>query len=146
MWTLSAYDQLTPRQIFDLFKLRMDVFVVEQACIYPDIDADDLTAYHGLAYDGDILLGYFRIIPTAHKVKIGRVVIHPAYRGRALGRQMLEEAICYCRDLYPHLPPFVQAQAYLQAFYASLGFVPLSEVYAEDGIDHIDMMLPLDTL
>ena len=139
-WTCCALDELSARQLYALLKLRSEVFVVEQRCIYLDPDGLDLEALHLLGRDArGELLACARLIPTPHGPKIGRVLTAPAARGSGQGRALMQRAISECTTLWPAQPITLSAQAHLQGFYASLGFQAISAVYDEDGIPHIDM-------
>lgn len=140
---LRTFDDLSPRELHDALALRQRVFVVEQACIYQDLDGKDPDALHLLGRDGETaaLVAYARILPPGARfdvAAIGRVVVAPERRGEGLARVLMLEAIRVARD---HHGPRValSAQAHLEAFYASLGFVRVGEVYDEDGIPHVDM-------
>lgn len=137
-----AFDDLTPRQLHDALALRQRVFVVEQACVYQDVDGKDPNALHLLGRNETAtLVAYARILPPGARfdvAAIGRVVVAPEHRGQGLARALMLEAIRIARD---HHGPRValSAQAHLEAFYASLGFVRVGDVYDEDGIPHVDM-------
>lgn len=142
---LRRLDAFAPADLYDLLKLRVDVFVVEQACPYPEIDGKDREALHMRLLDGNALLGGARIFaPEADDkpAKIGRVVVSPAHRGRRLGEAVMREAIAVCETEFPDAPIFLSAQAHLKGFYASLGFDVASSEYLEDGIPHVDMLRP----
>lgn len=139
-WTCRRLEQLAPRELYELLKLRSEVFVVEQRCIYLDPDGQDLEALHLLGRDAaGTLQACARLIPTAAGPKIGRVLTAPAARGAGQGRALMQQAIGQCEQRWPGRAISLSAQAHLQHFYASLGFVPTSDVYDEDGIAHIDM-------
>lgn len=139
-WTCHALDELSARELYALLKLRSEVFVVEQRCIYLDPDGQDLDALHLLGRDAQgELLACARLIPTPDGPKIGRVLTAPAARGAGQGRALMQCAIAECAQRWPAQPIRLSAQAHLQGFYASLGFRPTSAVYDEDGIPHIDM-------
>ena len=138
---VRPFDALTPRELHDAFALRQRVFVVEQACIYQDVDGKDPIALHLLARDGEELVAYARILPPGARfdvAAIGRVVVAPERRGEGLARRLMIEAIRIARE---HHGPRValSAQAHLEAFYTSVGFVRVGDVYDEDGIPHVDM-------
>lgn len=136
-WRCVRLDELDARTLYAVLQLRSEVFVLEQRCVYLDPDGKDLDAWHllGCAADGR-LLAYARLLDGP---KIGRVVTAPAARGHGQGRALMQQALAHCARLWPRQPVSLQAQAYLQGFYAGLGFMPVSEVYDEDGIPHIDM-------
>ena len=143
-WTFKAYDELTRDDVFDVFKLRKEVFVVEQACIYPDIDDVDKLSHHLLARDGkDRLSAYLRLIPPAGQYDgpaIGRVVTAPHARGQGLGRELMQQGIRAAQSHFPTQPIHISAQTYLRRFYSKLGFVAQGDAYDEDGIEHIHMV------
>jgi ElaA protein len=133
---------LSPIQLHDALALRSAVFVVEQACLYQDVDGRDPAAQHLLAEDGG-LLAYARILPPGARfdvTSIGRVVVAPRARGAGLGRRLVQEAISAI-ERGGHAPIALSAQAHLERFYASFGFVP-GERYDEDGIPHVAMRRP----
>lgn len=139
-WTCCALDALSARELYALLKLRSEVFVVEQRCVYLDPDGQDLMALHLLGRDASgALLAYARLIPTPAGPKIGRVLCAPEARGAGQGRALMRRAIAECERRWPGQAMCLSAQAHLQGFYASLGFEPISAVYDEDGIPHIDM-------
>ncbi|QGZ61895.1 GNAT family N-acetyltransferase [Paraburkholderia acidisoli] len=145
-WQWQAFDALSPREVYALLKLRSEVFVVEQNCVYGDIDGLDLGAWHLFAWhdrDGArALAGYLRVlVPDAGEasVRIGRVVTSPDYRGIKLGNALLERAIARIGQQWPGVPMRLHAQAHLQKFYGAFGFVPEGEIHDEDGIPHVWM-------
>lgn len=142
-WKIKEFDQLSLQELYSLLTLRTDVFVVEQACPYPELDGKDPTCLHLIGMDGDELVGYLRLLPAGQsyeEASIGRVVIRSSHRGRGLGRLMMECAIQYITEEWKEEKITIGAQAYLEKFYQSLGFKPVSEVYLEDGIPHLDML------
>lgn len=142
---LSGLDELSPRDLYDMLKLRVDVFVVEQKCPYPELDGKDLDALHLRLLSGNDLVGSVRIRKPAKNnpaARIGRVVVAPGHRGKKLGDRLMVEAIAQCERLYAESPIKLSAQSQLLRFYESFGFVPVSEEYLEDGIPHVDMQRP----
>ncbi|MDM4766048.1 GNAT family N-acetyltransferase [Pelomonas sp. SE-A7] len=139
-WTCVRLDELPARELYEVLKLRAEVFVVEQRCMYLDPDGADLEAWHllGRADDG-ALAAYARLLSGP---RIGRVLTSPAARGSGQGRALMGQALSHCERLWPGSAVELSAQAHLQRFYASLGFEPTSGVYDEDGIPHIDMRRP----
>lgn len=136
-------DDLTPRALYSMLKLRMDVFIVEQNCAFAEIDGKDITAYHLRIMDGEELAACLRVLPPEDNkpVKIGRVVVAQNYRGYKLGQRLMQEAISFSQQKFPDFPIELGGQGHLQKFYGSFGFVPVSDIYLEDGIPHIDMRL-----
>lgn len=130
-------------ELYRLLKLRVDVFVVEQACAYPELDGKDTEALHlRLLIDGDTA-AYARLWrPADAPPRIGRVLVAPGHRGKRLGDALMREAIRACEVHFPGEPIALSAQSHLERFYRSLGFTPTSEEYVEDDIPHIDMQRP----
>ncbi len=140
VWTCCALDALSARELYALLKLRSEVFVVEQRCIYLDPDGQDIEALHLLGRDAaGTLQACARLLPAAAGPWIGRVLTAPTARGAGQGRALMQRAIAECLQRWPGQAISLSAQAHLQGFYASLGFAPVSAVYDEDGIPHIDM-------
>ncbi|MCT4781275.1 MULTISPECIES: GNAT family N-acetyltransferase [Exiguobacterium] len=142
--TLITFNELTVSSLYQLLKLRTDIFVVEQDCPYPELDNRDQDALHGLAYEGEKLIGCLRILPrkSSGAVAIGRVAVQVDYRSHGIARRLLNEAIAYLQEQGEVLID-LQAQAHLKEFYGSFGFEEKSEIYLEDGIPHLDMQMQL---
>jgi ElaA protein len=136
-------DELSAVELYALLKMRVDVFVVEQNCPYPELDGKDADALHlRLLQDGD-LIAAARIFAPADKdapAKIGRVVVSPDHRGKRLGEAVMREAISVCEERYPQALIYLSAQSHLSRFYGSFGFEVTSEEYLEDDIPHVDMV------
>ncbi|CAE6881752.1 GNAT family N-acetyltransferase [Vibrio sp. B1FLJ16] len=143
-WITLPFTQLTTLQLYELMRLRVDVFVVEQNCPYPELDGKDTLegVYHLLGYDGDELVACARLLPTGttyDNVSIGRVVTKQSARGGGLGHKLLQQALAQCESLWPEQTIDIGAQEHLIQFYASHGFNVISDSYLEDGIPHVDM-------
>ncbi|ALS79763.1 MULTISPECIES: GNAT family N-acetyltransferase [Planococcus] len=139
---IYQFDDLSARTLYDVLKLRVDVFVVEQNCPYPEIDGLDQQAIHLLYSENDAILAYARLVPAGLKYEfpsIGRVIVHKEARGRGLAKQLIEKSIDYISEQWQAQAIQLQGQVYLQEFYQSFGFQPTSESYDEDGIPHVDM-------
>lgn len=134
---------LSPARLHAAFRLRVDVFVVEQACAYAEIDGLDPLARHLLVEDADNgqLAAYLRLLPpeAGSGVRFGRIVIAPARRGIGLGGYLMAEGLAEAARAFPGRDVELSAQAHLLKFYRSHGFEAVSETYLEDGIPHIDM-------
>lgn len=141
---ICAFDELTPKQLYDILYLRNRVFVVEQQAIYNDTDYADLQSRHLFLYEDETLVSYIRLIPSGIKYEessIGRVVTHPDYRFKGYSRILMIEGMKLEKQLYPEsIGIRISAQSYLQKFYGSLGFVVCSEEYLEDGLPHVEML------
>jgi ElaA protein len=137
-----SFEALKPAELHAVLKLRCEVFIVEQACAYADIDGKDPLARHLLAYVGAELIGCLRVFApdgAGAAARIGRVVIAPPARGTGLGRRLMRRALAEIDARFGPVPVELSAQAHLEAFYASLGFERVSETYLEDDIPHCDM-------
>ena len=134
--------ELSAHALYALLKLRVDVFVVEQKCPYPELDGKDDDALHLMLKEGDELLAAARLFAPHDGIpaKIGRVVVSPAHRGKKLGDALMREAIKACESRFPGTDIFLSAQSYLKEFYKGFGFSAISGEYVEDGIPHIDML------
>ena len=141
MWQLKAFSELSTQELFEIYQVRVAVFVVEQNCAYQEVDEKDLKALHLFAKNSQKLTAYCRIIPEQDGVHIGRVLVIKEVRGTGLAKKLMTQALAVYQQQWQSEKVYVQAQAYLQDFYQSLGFKPISEVYLEDGIPHLDMIL-----
>lgn len=140
---VKSFYELNVTQLYELLRLRSEVFVVEQNCVFLDLDNKDQRCYHLLLFSDSKLAGYSRLVPAGvsyPEVSIGRVITSPDFRGTGLGRKVMELAIQSCKELFGPGSIRIGAQVYAQPFYASLGFEPEGDVYDEDGIDHIEMV------
>lgn len=145
-WQLTTFNQLTTSQLYQLLKLRVDVFVVEQTCPYPELDDKDHHegVHHLMGYFDGKLIACARLLPAGvsyPSVSIGRVATLQSQRGEGLGHQLLDEALKQCEALWPKVSIEIGAQEHLASFYGRHGFVQTSEMYLEDDIPHIDMKL-----
>lgn len=143
-WQIKHHSELSVTDVYAALKLRSAVFVVEQNCVYTDIDDLDMLGEtrHLLAWQGDTLVAYLRLLDPAQNdsnVVIGRVVTDPSARGTGLGHKMMAHALEACAEHWPELPIYMSAQAHLQGYYGRYGFVACSEIYLEDDIEHVGM-------
>ena len=144
-WCLKKFHELTLDELYAILQLRSKVFIVEQNCIYNDVDGKDQLAWNLLGKEDGDLIAYTRILPPGivyTDPAIGRVVIAPSKRSSGLGRELMNLSIQHCEKLFGNTSITVSAQAYLKKFYESLGFIQTSDIYDEDGIDHIEMIRP----
>ncbi|WP_367269805.1 GNAT family N-acetyltransferase [Roseateles sp.] len=142
-WACIPFAELSTAQLYDLLALRSEVFVVEQNCVFLDIDGVDRQTWHLLGSDAAGLKAYARLLPPGMKsptdAVIGRVVTAPAARGGGAGRALMARAIADCERLWPGHAVTLHAQAHLERFYAGFGFAPVGTPYVEDGIPHVEM-------
>ena len=141
-WTLKKFDELTLQELYAILQLRNEVFIIEQTCIYADLDDKDREAWHLMCINNDKLIAYTRILPPGvsyAEPAIGRVVTAATARRSGLGKQLMLRSIEACEKLFGEISISLGAQVYLKKFYESLGFSAVSDMYLEDGIEHIKM-------
>ena len=144
---VQTFNELTANTLYDILKLRCDVFVVEQECAYPELDEKDRhpeTLHISLLSDNGELIAYSRALPPTlsyPEPSIGRVVVSPEHRGKGLAAQIVKESIHAIQQKWPEQNIQIGAQEYLLKFYQSLGFQNNSDMYLEDNIPHRDMIL-----
>ena len=146
-WQWSSFADLPNKDLYEMLAQRQNVFVLEQQCLYPDLDGYDQDAWHLLGWkiiDGKRqLAASLRVIAPGVKyteMSIGRVLSTTAARGTGVGRELLVEGIARAEQLYPGHRLRIGAQQYLEAFYGSFGFKTVSAPYDEDGIMHVEML------
>lgn len=139
---IKRFNELSVAELYQSLKLRADVFVVEQNCVYPDIDGKDEKALHLLGVFNDEVVAYARLFAPGYyfdNASIGRVVISPDYRDRKWGHELMRAAITGISENFDTQAITISAQEYLKKFYESHGFVQEGEGYLEDDIPHIRM-------
>ncbi len=138
-WRDCSWADLSTAELYAIMHLRQLVFVIEQKCLYQDLDGLDSLARHIWAEMPSGIAAYLRILPAGVKyreVAIGRVVVHPNRRGTGLGRELMRRGLAAVGNV----PVRISAQAHLERFYSELGFQRASEPYDEDGIPHVEMV------
>jgi ElaA protein len=144
-WNVAPFIELTVDELYDVLALRQLVFSVEQKCAYLDCDGKDQASHHLLGRDpAGRLVAYARLVPagvTFDEPSIGRVVNHPDVRRSGVGKELMREAIDRALAMFGARPIRIGAQLYLKRFYEELGFVVTGDVYDEDGIPHVHMLL-----
>ena len=162
-WRLAHFGELSARELHDIYRARLEVFVVEQKCPFQDVDGADPLCWHlmgfspsppdtgrhdGVGAEGrgeGQLVAYCRLVPPGTKFaepSIGRVVTMGSARGTGCGRELMARAIAHAEKLWPGKALRIGAQRYLERFYGSFGFETVSEPYDEDGIMHVEMLRP----
>jgi len=139
----KKFSDLSTQELCDILELRQNVFIIEQGCIYPDIDGLDTLGEHIWLQAEEDIISYLRILPSSKKHKlptIGRMITHPDYRKMGYGKRLMQKGVEISRAIYPSLPIFLSAQVEAKPFYEQLGFIASGEAYLEDGIYHIDML------
>ena len=152
IWKIKPFSALTPEELYGIMHLRAKVFVVEQKCIFNDIDGKDEMSHHLFAISPDSafenhistpILAYSRIVPPEYSYKelsIGRVSTDITVRHKGLGKELMDRSMEFVKKTYPNQPIRIGAQLYLQKFYENYGFVQDSPEYIEDDILHIEMI------
>ena len=143
-WCWYSLEDMTPVQLYDLLALREAIFVVEQSCIYQELDGLDKNAGHLLMTHNEEVVACLRILPPDTKegqVRIGRVAVSAAWRKRGLARLVVQNAIERIHADYPSCGIYLDAQTYLRGFYRSLDFRVCGDEFLEDGIPHIPMQM-----
>lgn len=142
-WQLKKFDELTPTELYAALRLRSEVFVVEQNCVYLDPDDSDQKCHHLLGSFNEKLIAYTRIVPPGvfySQPSIGRVVTSPSVRRMGAGKILMMQSLNALLGLYGDVPVKIGAQLYLKEFYQSFGFHQEGDMYLEDGIAHIYMV------
>ena len=144
-WITKSFAALTNIELYALLRLRCEIFVVEQNCVYLDVDNNDQKAFHTLGYIGDELVATTRLfekdIMYDGYQSIGRVLTAQKYRRTGAGKDLMNYSIKECERLFGKGPIKIGAQMYLKKFYSEFGFEQSGDMYDEDAIDHIPMIL-----
>jgi len=147
-WLSKTFKQLDVNQLYDILKLRCDVFVVEQTCYYPDLDDKDRNSHalHLMAYEDKQLVAYARLLPPGCSYdtmsSLGRVVTSANQRGKGTGHKLLTQSLQLIDEHWPDVTCHISAQEHLQQYYQRHGFTSVGEPYLEDDIPHIGMQRP----
>ncbi len=145
-WKTKTFENLSLNEFHNILQLRVNVFVVEQNCPYPELDEKDKFAWHFFAVpeeDPEKIIAYTRIFKPGdyyEQAAIGRVVVNPEFRGKDLGHELIKKSIETVESLFKTKEIKIGAQTYLKDFYESHGFNQMGEAYLEDGIPHIHMI------
>lgn len=144
-WTIKHFNELSLKELYEIGRLRQEIFVVEQNCPYVDFDGKDFDCYHLMGFDSVGLQAYSRLVPAGisytDDISIGRVVNSKQVRGTGIGRELMLESIKACEKIWGKRPIRISAQTYLLKFYNSLGFESTGKEYLEDDIPHTEMLL-----
>ncbi|UCZ55229.1 GNAT family N-acetyltransferase [Bacillus shivajii] len=142
-WNIKKFDDLTAAELYEILKERVNIFVVEQECPYPEIDGNDQVAYHIFNEQDGEVTAYARILPkgtTYPEAAIGRVIVKKEYRGKGLGNELMQQTMDLLVNELHETAIKLSAQDYIKHYYAAFGFKQVSDVYLEDGIPHVDML------
>jgi ElaA protein len=141
-WKIKRFEALSIKELYDLLQLRAEVFIVEQNCVYQDIDGKDEKALHLIGEDNGKIVAYARLFKPHDyfdEASIGRVVVKETSRANKLGHILMREAIHAIKTHFDQSKITISAQLYLKKFYESHGFIQTSDMYLEDDIPHIEM-------
>lgn len=144
-WKCSLFKDLNVYELYEALRLRSEVFVVEQNCVFLDMDNKDQDSYHLFGRVDGELVAYTRLVPAGLSYKeasIGRVITSMSARGSGAGKELMKVSIRELERIWGKQRIRIGAQLYLKKFYESLGFQQTSEIYLEDGIEHIEMIFP----
>lgn len=142
-WILKKFNQLSLNELYGIIQLRLEVFVVEQDCVYQDLDDKDQVAYHLFLRDNDEIVAVLRILPenvSYDEMAIGRVIVKKSHRGQKIAKTMMKKAITFIINDLGKNKIRLSGQAYLTDFYNDLGFKKVSQEYLEDGIKHYEFL------
>ncbi|KAB3531303.1 GNAT family N-acetyltransferase [Alkaliphilus pronyensis] len=140
---IKKFKELSTYELYEILKVRVNIFVVEQNCPYHECDDKDQASFHLFAQEENKIIGYLRIIPEGisyNEVSIGRVLVVQDYRGRGIAKNLMSKGLRYIEDTMGKSQVRISAQKYLVKAYQDLGFKVVSEEYLEDGIPHIEML------
>ena len=142
-WTCKQFNDLAPTELYGILRLRSEVFVVEQNCVFLDADNNDHAAWHVMSWRDRELVASSRILPPAvtfREASIGRVVTAQSVRRLGVGKELMRYSLDRLYELLGKVPVRIGAQLYLKKFYESFGFKQSGDAYLEDGIEHIEMV------
>lgn len=139
----KPFHELTLDELYDVLRLRSEVFVVEQECVYQDLDGLDRESTHLLGVEEGRIEACARWHPEGDQIRLGRIVTSPRVRGRGHGRRLMTEALRRIADEHPGAPVLIHAQARLEGFYRDFGFQTRGAPFDEDGIPHVLMVIPV---
>ena len=141
---IKSFAALTPAELYAILRLRNEVFVVEQNCVFQDADNKDIYCHHLMLFENKQLVAYARLVPPGisyREMSVGRVVTARDARNKGAGKKLMTLAVEYCRKIFGDGPIRIGAQYYLEKFYTDIGFTRTGDIYDEDGIEHIEMLM-----
>lgn len=141
MWEVKQFSELSTTELFKIYQLRSEVFVVEQDRLYQDVDEHDLNCLHVLNVVNGELISYARIFPEADHITFGRVVIAKKHRGNGKGAELVQQILATIEHIYPNQKILIHAEDYVQHFYEKFGFKRLGDVITFNNSPHVKMVL-----
>ena len=139
MWKTKSFSELSTKELYEIYHLRVATFVVDQQRIYQEVDENDLKALH-VFYQDDSIVAYSRVFKTDAGVTFGRVVTDKAHRGIGLGDQLITNILTTIRTHFAHLPIEIEAQVQVEGFYQKYGFKPVGKQFIFQSTPHIKMV------
>ena len=144
-WNCNRFNQLNTDELYELIKFRIDIFVVEQSCAYPELDVKDraIDTHHLVAYQNSEIIAYARLLPPGASYpdsSIGRFAVNATQRRQGIGSLLMQKCLQQMSILWANHDIRVSAQAHLKEFYERFEFIQTSDIYLEDGIPHIEML------
>lgn len=142
-WKIKKFNELTALELYKILKERINVFVVEQDCLYSECDDKDLEGYHIYCEDKGEIIAYARILPrkiSYKQLSMGRILVSKEHRGENLGYDLMKRALIFIETELNENEVKISAQKYAEGFYNKLGFETVSKEYLEDGIPHLKMI------
>ncbi|WP_300384253.1 GNAT family N-acetyltransferase [Clostridium sp.] len=142
-YKIKTFEELTAIELYSILKLRSEIFVVEQNCVYQDLDNKDLSGYHLMAIDNNEIVAYLRILSkeiSYKEISIGRFVVKKDYRRKNLGLALLNKALRFIEEDLKEKEVRISAQVYVKELYKKAGFIEVSEEYLEDDLPHVEML------
>ncbi|KAB7672244.1 GNAT family N-acetyltransferase [Bacillus sp. B1-b2] len=143
-WSIKKFNELSTEELYRILQERTAVFVVEQNCPYLEVDGKDLESYHLMGSIEGELVAYLRILPPGvsyPEASLGRILVKSSYRKNGYAEELVSRGIDFIHTELQENVIKIQAQDYLRKFYGSFGFISITDVYLEDNIPHIDMIL-----
>lgn len=143
-WVTKKFDALSVVELYQILRLRSEIFVVEQNCVYQDLDNKDQKAMHLFGEFKGKIIAYSRLFKAGDYFdcsSIGRVVVAANYRDKKFGHELIKQGIAEIRNHFNEENITISAQLYLKKFYETHGFIQTSEMYLEDDIPHIEMKI-----
>lgn len=142
-WYIKKFNELSIEELYEILRIRNEVFILEQECPYQDCDYKDTNAYHLFSMEEGKIVSYLRILEKGisyNEISIGRVLVNKNYRGKTFAKEGMLKAINFIENALKENSIRISAQKYLMNFYKTFGFVEVSETYLEDNIPHIEML------
>ncbi|WP_125714259.1 GNAT family N-acetyltransferase [Companilactobacillus kedongensis] len=143
MWEIKAFNELSTKELFDIYKLRQKVFVIEQTRLYKEVDDIDLEAFHIFKYLDDELVAYARVFKENDHISFGRVVTNNDQRGTGLGKSLVHEVLVFIKRNFPKARIEIEAQSYVQKFYEKFNFERVGDEFLFNSTPHVKMILQM---